>query len=107
MENECSALPVPYNRRRVGPCSSPNSAARFHWLRSSSGAAQAVRPQAFESSQRLALQRASKVPSHKEVKSSEEEKQLMFALHVAGILNHVPAAATWIVQEGGGAMATD
>ena len=31
----------------------------------------------------------------------------MFAIHVTGILNHVPAAAAWVVQEGGGAMATD
>jgi len=31
----------------------------------------------------------------------------MFAIHVGAVLNHVPAAATWIVQEGGGAMATD
>src|SRR5437764_1350878 len=31
----------------------------------------------------------------------------MFALHVGAVLHHVPAAATWIVQEGGGAMATD
>src|SRR6476659_6334248 len=31
----------------------------------------------------------------------------MFALHVGAVLSHVPAAATWIVQEGGGAMATD
>ena len=32
----------------------------------------------------------------------------MFATHVAGaILSHVSVAATWVVQEGGGAMATD
>ncbi len=32
----------------------------------------------------------------------------MFATHVAGaILSHVSVAATWMVQEGGGAMATD
>ncbi len=31
----------------------------------------------------------------------------MFALHVGAVLSHVPAAATWIVQEGGGTMATD
>src|SRR5256885_7849229 len=31
----------------------------------------------------------------------------MFALHVGAVLHHVPAAAAWIVQEGGGAMATD
>src|SRR5260221_8762739 len=32
----------------------------------------------------------------------------MFATHVAGsILSHVPTLATWVVQEGGGAMATD
>src|SRR6478672_11679436 len=31
----------------------------------------------------------------------------MLATHVATMLHHVPAAAAWIVQEGGGAMATD
>ena len=32
----------------------------------------------------------------------------MFATHVAGaVLSHVSVAATWVVQEGGGAMATD
>src|SRR5882672_5399171 len=32
----------------------------------------------------------------------------MHALHAAGsILSHVPTLATWVVQEGGGAMATD
>src|SRR5215471_10729221 len=31
----------------------------------------------------------------------------MFATHVASMLHHIPAAAAWIVQEGGGAMATD
>ena len=30
----------------------------------------------------------------------------MFALHVGAVLHHVPAVATWVVQEGG-AMATD
>jgi hypothetical protein len=32
----------------------------------------------------------------------------MFATHVAAaLLSHVHVAATWMVQEGGGAMATD
>src|SRR5246500_5685438 len=31
----------------------------------------------------------------------------MLALHVGAVLSHVSVAATWIVQEGGGAMATD
>jgi biopolymer transport protein ExbB/biopolymer transport protein TolQ len=30
----------------------------------------------------------------------------MLAAHTAGILSHIPAAATWIIQEGGG-MPTD
>ena len=31
----------------------------------------------------------------------------MFAIHVGVILSHIPAAATWVVQEGGGTLATD
>ena len=31
----------------------------------------------------------------------------MFALHVASLANHAHLAAAWLVQEGGGAMATD
>ena len=31
----------------------------------------------------------------------------MLALHVGAVLSHVTAAAAWVVQEGGGAMATD
>ncbi len=31
----------------------------------------------------------------------------MLAAHAGAILNHVSVAATWVVQEGGGAMATD
>jgi biopolymer transport protein ExbB/biopolymer transport protein TolQ len=40
--------------------------------------------------------------------SSEEGTQLMFATHIAGVLvAHVSTAATWVIQEGGGGMATD
>ena len=31
----------------------------------------------------------------------------MLAIHVGAVLSHATAAAAWIVQEGGGAMATD
>ena len=31
----------------------------------------------------------------------------MLAIHVGAVLSHVHVAAAWVVQEGGGAMATD